>query len=102
MLRRSRNPAPAGLSETKSRPQSGKKILVLGAGMVAKPLVRYLLDHNFQVKVATRTVSKAEKILDGHPKGIAEQLDVEAKPKSRLGGIGNVSKVEKLDKRKIF
>ncbi len=62
-----------------------KKVLVLGAGMVARPLVRYLLDHNFQVKVATRTVSKAEKILGSHPNGIAEQLDVD-----------NTAKVEKL------
>ncbi len=35
-----------------------KKVLVLGAGMVAGPLVRYLLDHGFKVNVASRTVSK--------------------------------------------
>ncbi len=46
-----------------------KNILVLGAGLVSKPLVRYLLDHNFHVKIASRTVSKAEALIDGHPNG---------------------------------
>lgn len=36
-----------------------KRVLVLGAGMVSRPLVVYLLKHRFQVTVATRTVSKA-------------------------------------------
>jgi len=55
-----------------------KKVLVLGAGLVARPLVRYLLDQSqVQVKVASRTVSKAEKLIDNHPRGIAEQLNVE-------------------------
>ncbi|UCE75086.1 MAG: saccharopine dehydrogenase NADP-binding domain-containing protein, partial [Methanomassiliicoccales archaeon] len=52
-------------------------ILVLGAGMVAGPLVRYLLDQDFEVKVASRTISKAEKLVEGYPKGSAESLDVE-------------------------
>ena len=38
-----------------------KKVLVLGAGLVAKPLVRYLLDHDYEVTCASRTVSKAVK-----------------------------------------
>ncbi|UCG34527.1 MAG: saccharopine dehydrogenase NADP-binding domain-containing protein, partial [Phycisphaerales bacterium] len=47
-----------------------KKVLVLGAGLVSRPLVRYLLDQpDFNVTVASRTVSKAEKLIDGHPKG---------------------------------
>ncbi|MDD5766495.1 MAG: saccharopine dehydrogenase C-terminal domain-containing protein [Candidatus Marinimicrobia bacterium] len=54
-----------------------KKVLVLGAGLVSKPLVRYLLDvPEFTVKVATRTVSKAEKLIDGHPRGLAQELNV--------------------------
>jgi saccharopine dehydrogenase-like NADP-dependent oxidoreductase len=45
-----------------------KKILVLGAGLVAGPHVRYLLDvPDFEVTVASRTVSKAEAIIAGHP-----------------------------------
>ena len=47
-----------------------KKILVLGAGLVARPLVRYLLDQpDFKVTVASRTVSKAEALVAGHPDG---------------------------------
>jgi saccharopine dehydrogenase (NADP+, L-glutamate forming) len=47
-----------------------KKVLVLGAGLVTRPLVRYLLDQpDFQVTVASRTVSKAEALVNGHPRG---------------------------------
>jgi saccharopine dehydrogenase (NADP+, L-glutamate forming)/spermidine synthase len=54
-----------------------KKVLVLGAGLVAKPMVRYLLEKaGFKVKVATRTVSKAERIIDGHPNGEAVAANV--------------------------
>jgi saccharopine dehydrogenase-like NADP-dependent oxidoreductase len=54
-----------------------KKVLVLGAGLVTRPHVRYLLDvPDFQVTVASRTVSKAESLVDGHPRGIAIALDV--------------------------
>jgi saccharopine dehydrogenase-like NADP-dependent oxidoreductase len=45
--------------------------------MVARPLVRYLLDEpDVTVVVATRTVSKAEKMIDGHPDGVAKTLNV--------------------------
>ncbi len=54
-----------------------KRILVLGAGLVADAHVRYLLDQpDFQVTVASRTLSKAQDIIGGHPKGEARQLDV--------------------------
>ncbi|MCK4659922.1 MAG: saccharopine dehydrogenase NADP-binding domain-containing protein [Phycisphaerae bacterium] len=47
-----------------------KKVLVLGAGLVCRPLVRYLLGQpDFSVTVASRTVSKADALVDGHPKG---------------------------------
>ena len=52
-----------------------KKVLVLGAGLVSSPLVRYLLESpDFQVTVASRTVSKAEALIGGHPRGTAVQL----------------------------
>ena len=52
-----------------------KKVLVLGAGLVTRPLVRYLLDQpDFKVTVASRTVSKAERLIDGHPDGTALTL----------------------------
>lgn len=53
------------------------KVLVLGAGMVSRPLVRYLLEQKrYDVKVASRTVSKAEALVDGHPHGVAMELNV--------------------------
>lgn len=54
-----------------------KKILILGAGLVARPLVRYLLDQpDFEVEVASRTVSKAIKLIDNHPQGKARELNL--------------------------
>ena len=53
-----------------------KNVLVLGAGLVSRPLIRYLLDNDFKVVMASRTVSKAEKIIDGHPNGTPLSLDV--------------------------
>lgn len=54
-----------------------KTVLVLGAGMVSRPMIRYLLDHpDFHVIMASRTVSKAEKMINGHPQGEAFALDV--------------------------
>jgi saccharopine dehydrogenase (NADP+, L-glutamate forming)/spermidine synthase len=54
------------------------KVVVFGAGLVTRPLVRYLLDQpGMQLTVATRTVSKAEKMIAGHPNGVAKTLNVE-------------------------
>ncbi len=51
-----------------------KKVLILGAGLVAKPMVDYLLSQNFLVILATRTVTKAEKILGNRKNGKAVHL----------------------------
>lgn len=53
-----------------------KKVLVLGAGLVSKPLVHYLLDHGFEVICASRTVSKAEALVKGKKHGVAKELDL--------------------------
>ncbi len=54
-----------------------KRILVLGAGLVSRPIVQYLLDQEgFEVTVASRTVSKAEALIEGRSKGKAMPLDV--------------------------
>ncbi|MCD4653396.1 saccharopine dehydrogenase NADP-binding domain-containing protein [bacterium] len=54
-----------------------KKILLLGAGLVTEPLVKYLLDvPEFSLTIATRTVSKAVVLIDGHARGVAKTLDV--------------------------
>lgn len=55
-----------------------KKILVLGAGMVARPLVAHLCEQpGYRVTVASRTVAKAEELVQGHPRGVARALNVE-------------------------
>jgi saccharopine dehydrogenase-like NADP-dependent oxidoreductase len=66
-----------------------KSILVLGAGLVARPLVRYLLEQPdvnvtvasleeplYQVTVASRTISKAESLVGDAKNGRALTLDV--------------------------
>ncbi len=48
-----------------------RKVAVLGAGYVVKPMIDYFIDIcKYEVIVATRTVSKAEKIIAGRPPGI--------------------------------
>ncbi len=54
-----------------------KRVLVLGAGLVTGPVVRYLLDKGYGVTVASRTVAKAKALVDDHPHGEAVPYDVE-------------------------
>jgi len=54
-----------------------KTVLVLGAGLVTRPLVDYLLKHDIRVRVASRTVSKAEQLIGGHPNGEAIEWTVD-------------------------
>ncbi|RJP61283.1 MAG: saccharopine dehydrogenase [Ignavibacteriales bacterium] len=57
-----------------------KKVLVLGAGLVSRPGVQYLLNQkNMEVTVASRTVSKAEKLIEGFSNGKAVEVNVENK-----------------------
>lgn len=73
-------------------PEKTKKILLLGAGLVTKPLVDYLLDvPNFEMTIASRTLRKAEKLVAGHERGKALQYDINTNP----DGLGNL--VEKHD-----
>ncbi len=54
-----------------------KKVLILGAGLVSRPHVNYLLaQKDFMVTVASRTVSKAEKLVANHPNGTPVELNV--------------------------
>ena len=48
-----------------------KKVLILGAGMVVKPIVHYLLDTDYRVTLASRTKEKAEEIVKGYIYGKA-------------------------------
>lgn len=54
-----------------------KKVLILGAGLVVKPIVNHLLHKGIHVTVATRTKSKAEAMISGHPNGTAIAWTVE-------------------------
>jgi saccharopine dehydrogenase-like NADP-dependent oxidoreductase len=63
-----------------------KKVVVFGAGLVVRAHVRYLLEHGFAVTVASRTVSKAEKIIHGHPNGTPIAYDISTEP-DRLSAI---------------
>jgi saccharopine dehydrogenase-like NADP-dependent oxidoreductase len=54
-----------------------KRVLILGAGMVVKPIVTYLLSKGIHVTVATRTKSKAEAMISGHKNGLAVAWTVE-------------------------
>jgi saccharopine dehydrogenase-like NADP-dependent oxidoreductase len=55
-----------------------KKVLLLGAGLVTRPLVRYLLDQPMiDLLIASRTVSKADALVEDHPKGKTMALNVE-------------------------
>lgn len=54
-----------------------QKVLILGAGMVVKPIVTYLLEKNYLVTVASRTKSKADAMIDGHKNGTAMQWTVD-------------------------
>lgn len=59
-----------------------KKILILGAGLVSRPGVRYLLKQpDISVAVASRTVSKAEKLVEGYKNGAAFPLNVKDEEK---------------------
>jgi len=46
-----------------------KKVLILGAGLVVKPMVEYLLENGFGLTVATTTKEKADRMIKGHHNG---------------------------------
>jgi saccharopine dehydrogenase-like NADP-dependent oxidoreductase len=53
-----------------------KKVLILGAGRVAHPMVKYLLANQLSVTLADMDVVRARLLLDGHANGIAVGFDV--------------------------
>lgn len=61
---------PAGIRKLNSENRTYmKKVLILGAGLVSKPMVEYLLGEGFEVIIATRTKEKADRLLGGHRNG---------------------------------
>jgi saccharopine dehydrogenase-like NADP-dependent oxidoreductase len=54
-----------------------RKVLVLGAGLVARPLLHYLLtDHGLHVLVAADEPERARQLMSDHPRGSVQALDV--------------------------
>ena len=54
-----------------------KKILLLGAGLVTRPLTQFLLARgDIELTVASRTVAKAEALTEGHRNGRAVPVDI--------------------------
>ncbi len=53
-----------------------KEVLVLGAGMVAGPLIRYLLNRDYQITVTSLVIEDAVKLVGGDPNGVARSLDL--------------------------
>jgi len=55
-----------------------KRVLILGAGLVSRPMVSYLLNlPDIETIVASRTVSKAEELIQNHPRGRSVSLLVD-------------------------
>jgi saccharopine dehydrogenase (NADP+, L-glutamate forming) len=48
-----------------------KKVLILGAGLVAKPMVEYLLENGFRVKIASPMKERADEMIKGNLLGSA-------------------------------
>jgi saccharopine dehydrogenase-like NADP-dependent oxidoreductase len=46
-----------------------KKVLILGAGLVVKPMVEYLLRNNFGLMVASPMKDRADEMINGNPLG---------------------------------
>ncbi len=53
------------------------KVLLLGAGMVAKPLADYILDNQIYLTIASRTIAKAEKLIRNRANGKALQWTID-------------------------
>ena len=61
------------------------KVLILGSGMVARPIIRYLLKKSFEVTVASNTPDRTAKFIDGHPDG--KSVTWEATDEKTLDGL---------------
>lgn len=62
------------------------KILVLGAGLVAKPAIDFFLRQNYTVTLVDMELEKAKKILENKANGTAMQLDV-SQDENSLNGL---------------
>ncbi|RLD32526.1 MAG: saccharopine dehydrogenase, partial [Bacteroidetes bacterium] len=58
-----------------------KKVLILGAGLVSRPIIIFLLDHQFAVTVTSLNKKDAEFMVKGYPNGAAEEWTSDDKAK---------------------
>ncbi len=47
------------------------KVLILGAGLVVKPIVEYLLENNIGITIASPMKERADEIIAGNPLGVS-------------------------------
>jgi len=52
-----------------------QKVLILGAGLVARPIIKHLLSKGYSVTVASNTPDRALLLVGGHPAGNAVLWD---------------------------
>lgn len=64
------------------------KVLILGAGMVVKPMIEYLLEHKISVLVASPMKDRADAIINGNPLGTSLwwSMDDQAKLDKLISG----------------
>lgn len=62
-----------------------KKVLILGAGMVSKPIIQYLLGKGIGVIVASPMKERADEIIGGNPLG--SSVDWSMENKEMLDGL---------------
>ena len=48
-----------------------KKILILGSGLVAKPIIQYLLSKGYHLTVASNTPDRSGKMIEGNLNGVS-------------------------------
>ena len=46
-----------------------KKVLILGAGLVSKPMVEYLLERNYEIRIASPMKERADDMIRNNPNG---------------------------------
>lgn len=60
-------------------------VLILGSGLVARPIIQYLLSKNHHVTVASNTTDRSEAMIAGHPGG--KSVSWEATDEDALGKL---------------
>ncbi len=54
-----------------------KKVLILGAGLVANPMVQYFLSKGYKITIASNTPERGLSMIGGHPNGTNVNWSVE-------------------------